>query len=143
MIVMQEPGPVVPGTGAGAPAPGTRRAGGAVPVPPRSAPFDQKMAYYRSQHTTAGIRATHLVGIPVVAAALPLLAARRRSGVAMFVGGWALQVLGHVAFEKNSPALRNGVLTYQLCGLAFWCEEMADLISRVGSREGISAKSVL
>lgn len=128
MVSMQAPDPVVPGSGVL----GARRGAEAVPVPPRWAPFDQKMAYYRSLHTTAGIRATHLVGIPVVAAALPLLAARRRSGVVMFVGGWALQVLGHVVFEKNSPAVRDGFFTYQLCGLAFWCEETADLIGRVG-----------
>jgi len=104
----------------------------ATPVPPRSASFAEKMAYYRSQHTTAGIRATHLVGIPTVAASLPLLAARRPSGVAMFVGGWILQVLGHKVFEKNSPALKNGIVAYQLCGLAFWCEEVADLVAKVG-----------
>jgi hypothetical protein len=98
-------------------------------VPPRSATFEEKMAYYRSQHTTQGVRATHLVGIPAVAAALPLMAARPRAGVPLFLGGWALQVLGHRVFEKNSPALTKGFFTYQFCGLAFWCEEMADLVA--------------
>ena len=87
------------------------------------------MAYYRSQHTTPGVRATHLVGIPAVAAALPLIAGRPRVGVPLFLGGWALQVLGHKVFEKNSPALTKGFFTYQFCGLAFWCEEMADLVA--------------
>ena len=32
-------------------------------------------------------------------------------------------------FERNSPALSKGFLTYQFCGLAFWCEEMVDLIT--------------
>jgi uncharacterized membrane protein YGL010W len=98
-------------------------------VPPRSASFEEKMAYYRSQHTTVGIRATHLVGIPAVAAALPLIAARPRVGVPLFLAGWSLQVIGHKVFEKNSPALTKGLFTYQFCGLAFWCEEMADLIA--------------
>jgi hypothetical protein len=98
-------------------------------VPPRSASFEEKMAYYRSQHTTPGVRATHLVGIPAVAAALPLIAGRPRVGVPLFLGGWALQVLGHKVFEKNSPALTKGFFTYQFCGLAFWCEEMADLVA--------------
>jgi uncharacterized membrane protein YGL010W len=98
-------------------------------APPRSASFEEKMAYYRSQHTTPGVRATHLVGIPAVAAALPLVAARPRVGVPLFLGGWALQVLGHKVFEKNSPALTKGLFTYQFCGLAFWCEEMAELIA--------------
>jgi uncharacterized membrane protein YGL010W len=104
-------------------------AAGGTEVPPRSASFEEKMAYYRSQHTTPGVRATHLVGIPAVAAALPLIAGRPRVGVPLFLGGWALQVLGHKVFEKNSPALTKGLFTYQFCGLAFWCEEMADLIA--------------
>ena len=98
-------------------------------VPPRSASFDEKMAYYRSQHTTAGVRATHLVGIPAVTAAVPLMLARPRVGVPLFLAGWTLQVVGHKVFEKNNPALSKGFLTYQFCGLAFWCEEMADLIA--------------
>lgn len=97
--------------------------------PARSAPFSDKMQYYRSQHTTRGIRVTHLMGIPAVAAALPLLAARPRLGLPLFLGGWSLQILGHRVFEKNSPALTRGLLTYQFCGLAFWCEEMADLVA--------------
>jgi uncharacterized membrane protein YGL010W len=98
-------------------------------VPPRSASFEQKMAYYRSQHTTVGIRATHLVGIPAVAASMPLMVARPRVGVPLFLAGWTLQVIGHKVFEKNSPALSKGFFTYQFCGLAFWCEEMADLVA--------------
>ena len=98
-------------------------------VPPKTAPFEEKMAYYRSQHTTTGVRATHLVGIPAVTAAIPLMAARWRVGVPLFVAGWTLQVIGHKVFEKNSPALSKGFFTYQFCGLAFWCEEMADLIA--------------
>ena len=98
-------------------------------APPRSASFEEKMAYYRSQHTTVGVRATHLVGIPAVAAALPLIAARPRVGLPLFLAGWSLQVIGHKVFEKNSPALTKGLFTYQFCGLAFWCEEMADLIA--------------
>jgi uncharacterized membrane protein YGL010W len=97
--------------------------------PPSGAPFSEKMAYYRSQHTTPGIRATHLVGIPAVTLSLPLMAARPRVGVPMFLGGWALQVFGHKYFEKNNPALSKGFFTYQFCGLAFWCEEMVELIS--------------
>ena len=98
-------------------------------VPPKSAPFEEKMAYYRSQHTTRGIRATHLVGIPAVAASLPLMAARPKVGVPLFLAGWTLQVLGHKVFEKNNPSLTKGFLTYQFCGLAFWCEEMADIVA--------------
>ena len=100
-----------------------------VPLPDRGAPFERKLEYYASQHTSAGIRATHLVGIPGVAFSLPLVFGRPKVGVPLFVASWALQVLGHRVFEKNSPALTKGFVTYQLCGLAFWCEEVADLVA--------------
>jgi len=105
---------------------------GTIEPPPASATFAEKMAYYRSQHTTRGVRATHLVGIPGVAFSMPVILARPRVGIPMFLASWALQVAGHVAFEKNSPALSKGFFTYQFCGLAFWCEEMADLVAGKG-----------
>jgi len=105
---------------------------GNVDPPPASASFAEKMAYYRAQHTTRGVRATHLVGIPGVAFAMPIALVRPRVGVPMFLASWALQVAGHLVFEDNSPALTKGFLTYQLCGLAFWCEEMVDVLSGRG-----------
>lgn len=101
-------------------------------IPPRSASFDEKMHYYRSQHTTRGIRATHIVGIPGVAFSLPLVFARSKIGLPVFGVSWALQVFGHKYYERNSPALTKGFFTYQLCGLAFWCQEMVDIISGKG-----------
>ena len=105
---------------------------GTVEPPPSAAPFGEKMAYYRSQHTSTGIRATHLIGIPGVTLSLPLIAARPRMGIPLFLASWALQAAGHLAFEGNSPALTKGFLTYQFCGLAFWCEEMVDLLAGRG-----------
>jgi uncharacterized membrane protein YGL010W len=102
------------------------------PIPPRRASFDEKMEYYRSQHTTRGIRATHIVGIPGVAFSLPLAFARPKVGLPVFGVSWALQVFGHKFYERNSPALTKGFFTYQLCGLAFWCQEMVDIISGKG-----------
>ncbi|KJE25470.1 putative membrane protein [Frankia torreyi] len=110
---------------------GSGTAGGA--VPDRSAPFAEKMAYYRSQHTGRAIRLTHLVGIPGVAFALPVVLVRPRIGLPVFAASWAVQIAGHVLFEHNRPALAEGPLTYQLCGLAFWCEEVTDLLSRAGT----------
>lgn len=103
-------------------------------LPPASAGFAAKRGYYRSQHRSAGIKATHLVGIPVVALSLPLVVARPRVGLPMFAAGWAVQVAGHRIFEKNSPALANGPVSYQLVGLAYWAEEVVDLIARFNGR---------
>ncbi|MCK9894976.1 DUF962 domain-containing protein [Frankia sp. AgB32] len=121
---------VHPRTSPADPAPGDTR------PPDRAASFATKMAFYRSQHTSRGIRLTHLVGIPGVAFSLPLVAARPRVGVAMFAASWALQVAGHALFEHNRPALTRGPLTYQLCGLAFWCEEVAELVAGRGLGAG-------
>lgn len=104
-----------------------------MPLPAKDAPFSEKMAYYRSQHSTRGIRATHLVGIPGVAFSLPVLLTRsRRKGLFLFVLSWVVQVFGHKYYEKNNPSLTKGFVTYQLCGLAFWCEEVADLVAGRG-----------
>ena len=102
------------------------------PVPDASASFDEKMEYYRSQHTTKGVRLTHLVGIPGVAFSIPVIFAKPRVGLPAFAASWALQVAGHKIFEKNSPALSKGFFTYQFCGLAFWCQEMVDLVAGKG-----------
>jgi hypothetical protein len=99
-------------------------------VPAPSAPFAEKMAYYRGQHSSKGVRATHLIGTPVLLLSLPLLAVAPRIGLPMFVGGWALQIAGHRIFEHNKPALTRGPITYQLTGLAFWCEEIGELLAR-------------
>jgi hypothetical protein len=40
----------------------TRRDPGMQQAPRPEAPFADKMAYYRTQHTSKGVRATHLVG---------------------------------------------------------------------------------
>src|SRR4051812_32574904 len=81
---------------------------GNVDPPLASASFAEKMDYYRAQHTTRGIRATHLVGIPGVAFSLPVVLIRPRVGVPVFLASWALQVTGHLMFEDNSPALTKG-----------------------------------
>lgn len=98
--------------------------------PDPSAPFAEKMAYYRAQHSGRGVRATHLVGIPTLLLSLPLLPARPAIGIPMFIGGWAIQLAGHKLFEHNNPALTRGPVTYQLTGLAYWCEEIGEMIAR-------------
>jgi uncharacterized membrane protein YGL010W len=78
------------------------------------------------------VRLTHLVGIPGVAFSMPVILVKPRLGLRVFALSWALQVLGHKVYEKNNPALTKGFLTYQLCGLAFWCEEVAGLLAGEG-----------
>ena len=46
--------------------------------------------------------------------------------IVLFVGGWALQFIGHYYFEKNSPLL-FGDLTNTLVGVVWAAKEWADL----------------
>ncbi|MGB6515536.1 MAG: DUF962 domain-containing protein [Mycobacterium sp.] len=96
-------------------------------APAADAPFSDKMAYYRTQHTSRGVRFTHMVGTPVIAAGIPLLFAEPRAGVPMFVGGWLLQVAGHRLFEHNMPSTHKGWITYQLTGVIHVCEQYGEL----------------
>lgn len=105
---------------------------GNVDPPLRDATFADKMDYYRAQHTTRGVRLTHLVAIPGVLLAVPLLLVRPRRAVSMLVASLGLQVAGHIAFERNDPGIGAGDPSYALCGLAFWCEEVTDLVSGRG-----------
>lgn len=110
-------------------------------LPDASAPFAEKMAYYRAAHASRGVRATHLVGIPAIVVSLPLLVAEPVVGVAMLIGGWIIQVSGHWIFERNNPAVTKGLVTYQLAGLAYWCEEIGEIIARRHRRRSQSAAS--
>jgi uncharacterized membrane protein YGL010W len=72
-------------------------------VPAADAPFSEKMAYYRSQHLSRGVTITHMIGVPVIAAGIPLLVAKPRVGAPMFVGGWLLQIAGHAFSSTTCP----------------------------------------
>ncbi|MDT5146386.1 MAG: hypothetical protein QOC58_1031 [Mycobacterium sp.] len=104
-------------------------------APPPEAPFTDKMPYYRTQHMSKGVRAADLVGTPVFAAGLPLLFARPRVGATMFLGGWAVQILGHRLFEKNLPATHKGWITYQLAGAIHVCEQYGEMLARRSQRK--------
>jgi hypothetical protein len=104
-------------------------------VPPPEAPFADKMAYYRTQHTSKGVRAAHLVGTPVIAAGLPLLVVRPGIGAPMFLGGWTLQILGHRLFEKNLPFTHKGWISYQLTGVIHVCEQYGEMLARRSQRK--------
>jgi hypothetical protein len=104
-------------------------------APPPEAPFAEKMAYYRTQHTSTGVRAVHRVGIPIIAAGLPLLFARPKVGATMFVGGWVMNILGHRVFEKNLPSTHKGWITYQLTGVIDVCEQYGDMLARRSQRK--------
>lgn len=104
-------------------------------APPPEAPFADKMAYYRTQHTSRGVNVTHLVGTPIILWGLPLVFAKPKLGLPMFVGGWTLQIVGHKVFEKNMPSTHKGWITYQLTGLIHVCERYGEMLARRSQRK--------
>lgn len=65
------------------------------------------LARYRAEHRHPLNRLTHAVGIPLIVVSLLLFPFRGRQAIGLFVGGWALQFLGH-GIEGNRPAFLGG-----------------------------------
>jgi uncharacterized membrane protein YGL010W len=83
---------------------------------------------YSQSHQHPVNRACHTVGIPMIAASLPLfaVAAARRKGwklpAALFTVGWAFQFVGH-AFEGKPPEFFKD-RRFLLVGLRWWAAKM-------------------
>ena len=78
---------------------------------------------YKQQHQDPRNQACHRIGIPMIAASLPIGATIVGLPLAasLFTVGWGFQLLGHY-FEGNSPAFfsdRRNVLV----GLLWWLQK--------------------
>lgn len=58
---------------------------------------------YKRDHQHPVNKATHMVGIPMIIASLPLMFFVPPIGIGLFVLGWILQFVGH-AFEGKPPS---------------------------------------
>lgn len=58
---------------------------------------------YRRDHTHPINKATHMIGIPMIVASLPLIFLFPPIGISLFVLGWIFQFIGH-AFEGKPPS---------------------------------------
>ena len=75
---------------------------------------DSFVENYKSKHRHPLNRLSHTIGIPLIVISLPLFFFNWRWALALFIGGWILQFVGH-AIEGNQPAFfRNPV--YLLVG---------------------------
>jgi uncharacterized membrane protein YGL010W len=59
---------------------------------------------YQQEHTKLGTKLTHMVGIPMIVASIPTAVVNPPLAGGLFVGGWALQFIGHAVFEKSKPS---------------------------------------
>ncbi len=57
----------------------------------------------------------------------------------MFIGGWAMQIIGHRLFEKNLPSTHKGWITYQLTGVIHVCEQYGEMLARRSQRKAGTA----
>ena len=87
--------------------------------------LDRYMAQYDHEHTHLGNKVLHGVGIPVIFAGIVLtILGYWRSGVALFIAGWAMLFLGH-RLEGNRPAFFQGPV-YFLVGPLWVAKEIKD-----------------
>ncbi|HEY9791000.1 MAG TPA: DUF962 domain-containing protein [Candidatus Obscuribacterales bacterium] len=93
--------------------------------------FEEHMQFYREQHSSLGCKITHMFGVPLIAASIPVAIFNWRLGAAMFGGGWVLQFIGHYAFQKNNPVfLEDPKNPWTYCSaLVFVGEEWTKLLS--------------
>jgi uncharacterized membrane protein YGL010W len=84
------------------------------------------MRLYQEGHANFGTKLTHMFGIPMIVASIPTAFVNPPVAAGLFVGGWALQYIGHYVFEKNKPAF-YGDPYYLLVGPVWVTAEWLDL----------------
>jgi uncharacterized membrane protein YGL010W len=89
--------------------------------------FREYMLDYRDAHQQRGTRVTHMFGIPMIVASLPIFPFNPFLGGGMFVGGWILQFIGHYAFERNRPKFLDQPLNLFI-GVVWAAVEWARLV---------------
>ncbi len=90
------------------------------------------MAQYEHEHHSRWNRALHAVGIPVIFAGIILLALTMwKWGLALFLGGWVLLIVGH-KIEGNHPAFFQGPV-YFLVGPLWVLKEIKELFTGRGN----------
>lgn len=78
---------------------------------------------YEYNHQSAVCRATHAVGIPLIAFSIPVAVFSRRRAAQMFVLGWLLQFAGHAVEGKRPKFFEGG--EYLLAGFVWWLQLVA------------------
>jgi uncharacterized membrane protein YGL010W len=82
---------------------------------------------YGEGHRHFGTRLTHMFGIPMIVASLPIVPFNPLLGGGLFVGGWILQFIGHYVFEKNDPKFFGDPVNL-LIGVIWAAKEWAELV---------------
>ncbi len=84
---------------------------------------------YKSSHRHPLNKLCHAIGIPMIAVSLPLFFFSWRSALALFIGGWVFQFVGH-AIEGNQPAFLSNPI-HLLVGPWWWIRRVAESVGLV------------
>lgn len=93
------------------------------------ASWDEWISEYAKSHTHPINRVTHTVGIPMIAASVPMMVLGvvfpplLMAGAVLFVAGWVFQFIGH-AFEGKPPEFLKDP-RFLFVGLRWWFAKMA------------------
>jgi uncharacterized membrane protein YGL010W len=82
---------------------------------------------YAAAHRQIGTRVTHMFGIPMIVASLPIFPFNPLLGGGLFLGGWTLQLVGHYVFEHNDPQFLGDPMNL-LIGVLWAAMEWAQLV---------------
>ncbi len=87
--------------------------------------WQASLAFYRETHQNGTNRTLHLIGIPLILGGAvglfvskppsplrPLRGALWAGSLGAFAAGWALNLVGHAAFEKRAPAFSDDGLSF-------------------------------
>jgi uncharacterized membrane protein YGL010W len=91
--------------------------------------WDEWIREYGESHTHPMNRRFHAVGIPMIAASVPLFAAAIfwhplwPVPAALFLGGWIFQLVGH-AYERKPPEFLKD-WRFLFVGLRWWAAEVS------------------
>ncbi len=89
--------------------------------------FHDYMRAYAADHQHPMNRRTHLIGIPLIVASLPVIPVAPPVGLTMFTAGWALQFVGH-AFEGKKPSFASD-LRYLAIGPVWIMAEWVEILT--------------
>jgi len=82
---------------------------------------------YKKDHTHPMNKATHMVGIPMILASLPVLFFAPAWAAGLFVVGWIFQFIGH-AFEGKAPSFFRDP-RFLLVGATWYLQRLGKLVA--------------
>lgn len=87
---------------------------------------------YEQNHQSMACKASHAVGIPLIALSIPMVLFNWRRAATFFAVGWALQFAGHAA-EGKRPKFFEGA-EYLLAGFVWWLQLVTSPIRSLARR---------